>query len=81
MIVKMVPPPARLRLGKNVVTVQAHDAATHQPVEARVMLGDRVGGETNIPFVIDVKKKGAIPEIWVTSLFDRYSDVVVARGR
>ena len=77
MVVEMNPPAERLIRGRNTVTITARDAATGEPVEARVMGGDRVLGETNKPFVLDLSS-GKRPEIWVTSLFDRYSDVVVA---
>lgn len=80
MKVEMRPAPSALRRGKNVVTIQAHDAATGEPVEARVMVGDRTAGPTNTPITLEVKR-GRLPEIWVTSLFNKYSDVVVAKAR
>ena len=80
MNVVMKPPPDRLRRGKNVVTVEARDTVTGKPVEARVMFGDDVAGETNKPITLDVAR-GKRPEIWVTSLFNAYSDVVVAKAR
>ncbi len=79
MMVEMKPSPDRLRRGKNVVTVQARDATTGKPVEARVMFGDDVAGDTNKPIILEVKR-GPRPEIWLTSLFDQYSDVVVAKA-
>ena len=80
MKVEMRPAPSALRRGKNVVTIHAHDTATGQPVEARVMIGDRPAGQTNTPMTLDVKR-GKLPEIWVTSLFNKYSDVVVAKAQ
>lgn len=77
MIVKMDPDPSKLERGTNTVTITAHDAATGEPVEARVMGGELVLGKTNVPFELEIGN-GLRPEIWVTSLFDRYSDVVVA---
>lgn len=79
MIVSMSPAAARLHRGKNVVTVEAHDAKTGKPVEARVMFGDDVAGTTNQKITLEVPR-GKRPEIWVTSLFDLYSDTVVAKG-
>jgi hypothetical protein len=75
---KVTMSPAKLRRGKNTVTVTAVDAATGKPVEARVMGGQLVLGKTNVPFELEVV--GKAPEIWVTSLYDRYNDVVVAPG-
>lgn len=69
--------PAKLKPGKNTVTITATDSETGKPVEARVMYGERVAGETNKPFELEVKK-GKRPDLWVTSLFDRYSDVVIS---
>ncbi len=80
LIAEMTPEPTKLRRGKNVVIVQARDAATGKPVEARVMFGDDVVGDTNKLFTLEVKR-GRRPEIWLTSLFDRYSDVVVAKAK
>jgi hypothetical protein len=77
MNVVMKPSADQLRRGKNVVTVEARDAVTGKPVEARVMSGDDIAGDTNKPITLDVPR-GKRPEIWVTSLFDTYSDVVVA---
>ncbi len=81
MIVEMEPAPDQLRRGKNVVTIHAHDAATGKPVEARVMLGDEAVGDTNQPITLELPRKGRHAEIWVTSLFDKYSDVVIAKAR
>lgn len=77
MIVEMNPPASKLKRGRNKVTITARDAATGQPVEARVMLGpSTILGKTNEP--IDVPVGAKREEIWVTSLYNRYSDVVVA---
>jgi hypothetical protein len=82
MIVEMTPSPDQLKPGKNVITVSARDAATGKPVEARVMAEDMAVGETNKPFELELTRRDKRPEIWVTSLFDHYSDVVVAgRGK
>lgn len=78
MIVEMNPPPAKLKRGRNSVTVTALDSVTGKPVEARVMGGEIPLGKTNVPFELEWKKGEKRPEIWVTNLFDRYSDVVVA---
>lgn len=75
MIVEMHP--AKLAPGKNTITIAARDAVTGAPVEARVMGGSAVLGRTNEPFVLELAKGAKPPEIWVTSLFDAYSDVVV----
>lgn len=75
-IVEMTPPASALRPGKNTVTVKARDAGTGKPVELRVMLGETAVGSSNAPITL-VLPKGKRPEIWVTSLFDRYSDMVI----
>lgn len=75
-VMKVEMKPAKLRRGKNSVTITAVDAVTGKLVEARVMGGERVLGKTNEPFVLEIS--GRQPEIWVTNLYDRYSDVVVA---
>jgi hypothetical protein len=79
MIVEMSPSPDKLKVGKNVITVTARDAATGKPVSARVMAEDMVLGETNQPLELELTRRDKRPEIWVTSLYDHYSDVVVAR--
>lgn len=66
-----------LKPGKNLVTVHAIDAKSGKPAELQVMSGVRNLGESNKPITIEVPKSGKVPEIWVTSLFDRYSDAVV----
>jgi hypothetical protein len=73
--------PSALRGGKNVITIEARDAATGKPVEARVMSGSDPIGDTNLPITLQLNRKGQHPEIWVTSLFNLYSDVVVAKAR
>ena len=78
MTVTMDPDPSKLTRGTNTVTISARDAATGKPVEARVMGGAAVLGKTNVPFQLEITKGQTRPEIWVTSLFDKYSDVVVA---
>jgi hypothetical protein len=66
-----------LKRGMNTITIKAKDSVTGEPVEARVMGDDRVLGKTNVPFQVEWKKGKTSPEIWVTSLYDRYSDQVV----
>jgi hypothetical protein len=79
MSVEMTPSLKKLKPGKNTVTIVARDTATGQPVEARVMGGGyTVLGKTNEPFELELVRGQKRPEIWVTSLYDRYSDVVVA---
>lgn len=78
MTVEMTPAAAELRPGRNVVTITTRDSATGQPVEARVMAGLQIAGESNKPFELVIEPGKGVPEIWVTSLFDRYSDVVVS---
>jgi hypothetical protein len=78
-IVEMTPPAAKLKRGRNSVTVNARDAATGKPVELRVMLGENtILGDTNKPLELELKKGEKRPEIWATSLFNIYSDVVIA---
>jgi hypothetical protein len=69
--------PAKLHPGKNRVTVTARDAESGKPVEGRVMAGELVAGDTDQLLEIEVPRRGKAPEIWVTSLFDAYGDVVV----
>ena len=76
--VEMTPPLSKLHHGENKVTVSAHDPEG-KPVEMRVMAGDRVAGPANQPITIDWPKGEKRPEIWVTSLFNRYNDVVVTK--
>ena len=76
--VEMSPAVSALQPGQNTITVTARDAATGAPVEMRVMAGDRVVGNTNLPLQLELTPGKKRPEIWVTSLFDRYGDVVIA---
>jgi hypothetical protein len=76
MIVEMKP--SKLKPGQNHITVTTRDAATGQPVETRVMFGTVIAGESNKEFALTVPK-GKHPDLWVTDLYERYSDVVVAR--
>lgn len=78
LVVEMTP--KSLKAGRNAVTVAVRDAATGQPVEMRVMAGTATAGRSNEPFVLDVPPGSKLPEIWITSLFGRYADVVVAKG-
>jgi len=78
MTVTMDPDPSKLKRGRNTVTVTARDAATGALIEARVMGGSAILGKANVPFALEVVKGQKRPEIWVTSLYDRYDDVVVA---
>jgi hypothetical protein len=80
-IVEMTPPAAELKPGTNNITVTARDAATGKPAELRVMAGDRVVGKTNTPLQLELMPGKKRPEIWVTSLYHRYSDVVVAQAQ
>jgi hypothetical protein len=70
--------PSKLHPGENKVTVTAKDPEG-KPVEMRVMAGDHVAGMANEPITIDWPKGEKRPEVWVTSLFDRYNDTVVAK--
>jgi hypothetical protein len=76
--VSMSPEPSRLKPGKNRITVTARDSTTGAPAEMRVMADDIVLGDTDQPLIIEIPPSGKRPEIWLTSLFGRYSDVVVA---
>ncbi|MDP9190535.1 MAG: hypothetical protein M3P06_02385 [Acidobacteriota bacterium] len=76
--VEITPPATQLKPGANTITVTAVDTATGNPVELRVMAGDKVLGNTNLPLRLDLERGKKRPEIWVTSLFDQYSDMVVA---
>ncbi len=76
--VTMTPPPAQWKTGKNAITVTAVDSVTGEPVEMRVMAGDTILGNTNLPLQLELETGQKRPEIWLTSLFDHYSDIVVA---
>lgn len=81
MIVMMSPTADELKPGKNTVTVTATDADTGKPVYARIMTGEVVAGNANKPIVIELEKGKKRPEIWVTSLYDKYADVVIAPAK
>ncbi len=72
--------PSELKPGKNSITVSARDIETGKPVEMRVMLGKDPLGSTNEPIELVLPKSGKHAEIWVTSLFNTYSDAVVAKA-
>lgn len=76
--VTMTPPASELKAGANTITVTAVDTVTGQPVEMRVLAGDTILGPTNQPLQLTLEAGKKRPEIWATSLFDHYSDVVVA---
>lgn len=78
MVVKMEADPLLSKPGKHTITITAKDAVSGAPVEAEVMLGDAAIGETNHPVTFERNRGEKLPDIWLTSLFDRYSDVVVA---
>lgn len=77
MNIEMQPPVEKLKRGKNKVTFVARDSKTGEPVEARIMIGDLVLGDTNKPLTLELKRGQKRPEIWATSLFHKYNDVVV----
>lgn len=72
--------PAALVPGTNTITVHVVDAETGKPVFARVMAGDRPLGQANKPLTLEWRSGEKRPEIWVTSLYDHYDDVVVLEG-
>ena len=76
--VTMTPPATQLKPGSNTITVTAVDSVTGKEVEMRVMAGETVLGDTNRPLQLELPAGKKRPEIWVTSLFDHYSDIVVA---
>ncbi len=63
--------------GKHSLTVKTLDEASGSQAELLVMVGTRAIGATNQPLSVERAKGEKLPEIWVTSLYDRYSDVVV----
>jgi hypothetical protein len=75
-IVEPTPNVDTLGPGKHRVTFNARDEATGKPVELRIMFGETILGNTNQPLTLQVPR-GKRPEIWATSLFHRYHDVVV----
>ena len=78
MVASMTPPVEQLKRGKNTVTIKVTDQKTGEPVDARVMIGQRDVAEANVPFELELKKGEKREEIWVRSSWERYSDVVVA---
>jgi len=81
LMIDLVPPARQLHAGKNTLTVVAKDETTGKPVELRVMYGDTPVGTSNEPIELMIDRKGKRREIWVTSLFDQYSDAVVVPAR
>jgi hypothetical protein len=79
LVVEMTPSADKLRVGTNVITVNVRSAETGKPVWARVMAEGMVIGEANKPIELELTKKDKSPEIWVSTLDNRYSDVVVAK--
>jgi hypothetical protein len=78
LVVDITPPPAQWKRGaKNTFTVTAKDAATGKPAELRVYANDTILGNSNEPLVLELGRNDKRPEIWATSLFNRYSDVVI----
>ena len=71
--------PRSLKTGKNRLTIAARDSVTNVPVEMRVLAGTSTVGRTNEPFELDLPPGSKRPEIWITSLFGAYGDVVVVR--
>jgi hypothetical protein len=76
----ITPDPSKLKKGTNRITVTTVDAVTGKPVEMRVMAGTTVLGESNKPIDLVLTSKKS-PEIWATSLFNVYSDVVIAPAK
>jgi hypothetical protein len=74
----MTPKVSQFKNGDNTITVTARDVKSGKPVEMRVNFGEVPVGETNKPFVWKKVRGQKVPQIWVTSLFGRYSDVEVA---
>jgi opacity protein-like surface antigen len=81
LLVEMSPSADQLKPGINTINVTTRDAATGKPVEMRVMAGDLVLGNANAPLTIELKRGQKRPEIWVTSLYDHYSDYVIAKAK
>lgn len=69
--------PKKLRKGRNTVKITTVDEGTGAPVEAQVMYGESTAGATNQPIKLEIPRDGKHPDIWVTSPFNTYSDVVV----
>lgn len=76
-IVELTPLPAKWKRGKNKITVHARDAETGKPVELRVLFGETILGNSNEPLELEIKGGQKRPEIWATSLFNLYDDIVV----
>lgn len=73
------PPLSKLKAGvENHVVVKAVDADSGKPAEMQVLLGDGTAGDTNQPITLQWPKGTKRPELWAKSLFDLYSDVVIA---
>lgn len=81
LIVEMTPSADQLKPGINTINVTTRDAATGKPVEMRVMAHDLVLGNSNGPVTLELKRGQKRPELWLTSLYDRYSDVVLAKAQ
>jgi hypothetical protein len=78
-IIETTPALNTLQPGRHTVTFNARDARTGKPVELRVMLGETtILGNTNQPVQVEIRKREKRPEIWATSLFHRYHDIVIA---
>jgi len=76
--VAMTPEVTKLKAGKNTIAITAIDDSTGKPARLRIMAGTRVLGNTNEPVELELEKGAKRPEIWLTSLYDRYSDIVIA---
>ena len=81
MIVTITPPPVEWKPGVNKIQVNATDSLTGKPVEAQVYAATQTLGFTNKPLEVTIVKKGQNPEIWVSSPFDAYSDVVAVAAQ
>ncbi|MBV8517981.1 MAG: hypothetical protein JO197_11330 [Acidobacteria bacterium] len=77
-VVDITPSPDSWKRGvTNTITVHAKDASNGKPVEMRVYANDLILGNTNQPLRLELARNAKLPEIWATSLFNQYSDVVV----
>jgi hypothetical protein len=77
MKIEVAPSLKSLKPGIHTITVTTRDAATGKTVPARVMAGEVPLGSSNKPLTLEVKKGEKLPEIWVTSFYERYGDQVV----
>lgn len=78
MNIAVEPPLESLKAGRdNLVTFKITDATSGKPIEVRLMMGDAMIGDSNKPVVVKWPRGTKRPEIWATSLFHRYNDVVV----